>query len=623
MTVNDRERVGKRRRVTEEDRSRQAAPVKQAISPEFCHMRTKRRRAERSPTSSVILDDISIRIGRPQQHGISRMQGHLPDLSQESSEQMLLDKEEAKYLHQLPNTPTRPHLKHLSPYIDPYTPQQVSQPPSSLTRRLNTSTIFPHMRGADYNRIADNSLNSSISRLSSKPSTHDSIAKRPNVTVNGFLSSTPGSIGSKSFHGLENQRHGRGIDRQARSGPYQGRFQNPRGSQARNIPGNAIADTISTSSSQIGTVDYGYMISEDGLPTHSIEKSPSVSQNSSNLSFGSKKARRSRASPVNVASETEQIYKSIETDDENAGPAFVVDFPRHKELDGMGKTDGSSNQGRISNTIMSDKTTTKPQLEGIHDKERGSPSPPTIFGQRLHERATHIPRKEDSWMKFIFEPEIGNKDLQSHHLDTGIARGKYKTKSKGQDLGTDSSILEETTRRHAGNVETSSNAKSTGKTSANTSLNDGIPSATNVEFASETDFLSNLSPMEGFLDENLAHISVYNNAPRTVRSPSPLSTTSVFDCEKNNPYQAHHQREGWDSRSPPPYPEQSAGASISMMNQPAISAHGQGISSPDPLSMVHDHDLGKTLAENTHVGPRRAAPPQRKLWISSPDNLMT
>src|SRR5699024_11827987 len=93
--VDERLNVGKRRRVTEEDRSRQAAPIKQVISPEFCHPRTKRQRTERRPKSSV-LENISIRIGKPRQQAkASRMKSHMPSLSQESSEPMLLDREEA------------------------------------------------------------------------------------------------------------------------------------------------------------------------------------------------------------------------------------------------------------------------------------------------------------------------------------------------------------------------------------------------------------------------------------------------------------------------------------------------------------------------------------------------
>lgn len=621
MSVDERENVGKRRRMTEEDRSRQAAPIKQVISPEFCRMRTKRQRTERCPNSSV-LEDISIRIGRPrQQAGTSRMQNQFPSLSQGSSEPMLLDKEEAGYL----NTPTRLPLKHSSPCLNPYTPQQGSYSPVNLPGRTIASA---RLAGSNnHTPIPSDSWASGTPRFSSKLSTQGSSGssvKRSSGTANGFLGSTPSLVEPQFICELETRKHQGRLDTPSRFGSQQMLFDESSEPQVPSIYAASERHPISSRLFQNASIDDDPRSAQRGRTRHPPTKYGGIYRNSSGIAPPNSKGYQRVGLPVDVTPETGHIYESIEADDDIERCATIGGSSgTHEESDEVNKIEVLRSPEHISDTTIPDTQIAKTGLGATQQNPRESPSRPIIFGQKLDQKPTHIPRKEESWMQFIFEPQADSKAARLEHLNIGIARNKHRSWDRNQDHRTDSSILDEATRSCAVNAETSSNPKSTVQTCKNTSLNSNnspIRSPTSPSVVSETDFLSNLSPMEGFLDEGLAHISVYNNATRTIRSPSGPSTTSSFDCNSEL-YPAQRIREEWNAESVSSYSGKNSSTRISMQNQPAVSIQSQAISSPDPLTMDNGHGQGErgAVVRDSHAAPQRT---QRELWLSSSESWM-
>lgn len=591
--VDERLNVGKRRRVTEEDRSRQAAPIKQITSPEFCHSRTKRQRAERGPKSSV-LEDISIRIGKPKQQAkASRMENHMPSLSQESSEPMLLDREEADYLNQLPNTPTRLPLRHSNPCLNPFTPRRGSFSPFNLNSRMIASTRSPFLGNNNYTPVPDDSWPSSIPRFSSKLSTQGSAGssvKRPGGIVNGFLGSTSGLTEPQSVRKFETKNHPRRVDTRAQFGSQQMFFHRSPEPQLPDIYGGQGEHPISTSPFQTASIVEDSRIAERALTRHfPVENGY---QNSSDPAPASSRFSQRVGSPMSAIPETEQIYKSIESDDQRVRCPATGDSSETPESGKIGKTEVLRNHEPISDRTIPGNQVAKSQLNDSH-KTSNYFQGPVIFGQRLDQQAAHIPKKEDSWMKFIFEPQTDSKDAHLEHLNIGMARNKHRTWDGEQYRRTDSSLLEEATGSCAADGEISSNRKSTVQTCKNTSLNNSnnspILSSESPAFGSETDFLSNLSPMEGLLDEGLAQISVYNNAARAIRSPEALSMKSSSNWD-SEPYPALQAREQSNPESVSPFSGQASNPNPSTQNQAPLSIQSQVLSSPDPLAMDNFHD---------------------------------
>ena len=143
-------------------------------------------------------------------------------------------------------------------------------------------------------------------------------------------------------------------------------------------------------------------------------------------------------------------------------------------------------------------------------------------------RNTGATRKDENeaWMKFVF-PE----DLDIHNVKAGFQYGPDKAENRrfnhfrfrrnAEEVG--ESSVTEALRWQSSSVPQrgTSSPSRTIRTSANTIMNEvessAFQAASDMQ-PSETDFLTQLSPMEGHLDERLADISVYNNAARTVRS---------------------------------------------------------------------------------------------------------
>ena len=122
----------------------------------------------------------------------------------------------------------------------------------------------------------------------------------------------------------------------------------------------------------------------------------------------------------------------------------------------------------------------------------------------------------DAWMKFVFPDEFQKvqDDFQvgSGHVQpvSGLSRLQADTSITEPFYGSGGSTSFDSRLSYPSSIAPLASIP----TAANTSL--FIPSPTSG-LASETDFLSDLSPMEGCIDERLQDKSIYNNAPRTER----------------------------------------------------------------------------------------------------------
>jgi len=155
------------------------------------------------------------------------------------------------------------------------------------------------------------------------------------------------------------------------------------------------------------------------------------------------------------------------------------------------------------------------------------PDPIEIFGQ-ITTPSRKARREDEEWIHFIFGSDDDKEVTPAGILgmDVGVDRGR-KT-----NIGADSSIHTESNDNQFLNIaEASSITGATVQTAENTYLNNyhsPRPSSENCVSVSETDFLSQLSPMGGYIDEGLCQMSVYNNPARTVQSVSSTSSSSVF-----------------------------------------------------------------------------------------------
>lgn len=148
----------------------------------------------------------------------------------------------------------------------------------------------------------------------------------------------------------------------------------------------------------------------------------------------------------------------------------------------------------------------------------------TFFGQKVEESPTNFLDEDEIWKRLIFKPR-----RDEIEMDDKLRPCLFKSKETA-DLGDMSSIHEDESNHIinlAANLNSPTNSE-TFQTAANTSLN-WVPSPEKGDNAcSETDFLSQCSPMEGYIDEFLSDISMHNNATNSNQSlelSSPEATT--------------------------------------------------------------------------------------------------
>jgi hypothetical protein len=150
------------------------------------------------------------------------------------------------------------------------------------------------------------------------------------------------------------------------------------------------------------------------------------------------------------------------------------------------------------------------------------PLPPPLV-ERL-DAADTVCDENEARRKFVFAKDFENVQRgfkfapsKAHHIQAQIHRQPplEDRTSPGESSLLDGLSLNDASRNILSPVKTI-------QTSANTILYQArrplSPQAFTATSPSDTDFLSQISPMEGYLDERLADISLYNNPSRTERS---------------------------------------------------------------------------------------------------------
>ncbi len=146
--------------------------------------------------------------------------------------------------------------------------------------------------------------------------------------------------------------------------------------------------------------------------------------------------------------------------------------------------------------------------------------------EKSESRNGRLSDENEAWMKFVFPKDFGN--IQTNFRFGTNPLGKKN--SKATSVG--SSDYERHSRSVSGHhivryssarVDMSSHLSGdSGPSAANATIYDPRwcheIAADSPLARSETDFLSRFSPMEGVLDEGLGDVSIYNNAPATDRS---------------------------------------------------------------------------------------------------------
>jgi hypothetical protein len=204
--------------------------------------------------------------------------------------------------------------------------------------------------------------------------------------------------------------------------------------------------------------------------------------------------------------------------------------------------------------------------------------PVTFFGQTRSPRDKNEAKEDEIWMRFIFGSDGGNEEVSMEKL----ALRYDNIKAEFPNIGVESSIEDEN-----GEDSILSETKvvpitaATVQTSENTLLNYVASRGTSAP-DSETDFLSQLSPMEGYIEESLSRMSVHNNPARTAHSIDSSPRSPIYDqglCNRQN-LDPPGTSAPFSSPSSPP----ASFTRSSMRNRPAQSTQAQIASSPHPFS---------------------------------------
>jgi hypothetical protein len=202
---------------------------------------------------------------------------------------------------------------------------------------------------------------------------------------------------------------------------------------------------------------------------------------------------------------------------ENNMPGEVSEYPNQ----GSYRTGDRDTSGRRSTPANYD------LMAEMESSYQDSPRQRLIAGQIP--AATGKPRRQgdenEEWMRDVFSTDF-NKLQQRFSLAKAPTRNSVEqafpriaVSREGRSEGTESF-------NHSSDHELSLHSSSdpslpkTIRTAANTTLNMRQDSKLTHQSSlpSETDFLTQMSPMTGYLDDRVVNVSTYNNAARTVRS---------------------------------------------------------------------------------------------------------
>ena len=146
---------------------------------------------------------------------------------------------------------------------------------------------------------------------------------------------------------------------------------------------------------------------------------------------------------------------------------------------------------------------------------------------KVDETGSNTRDDNEAWMKFILGDELDGINAvfrfdSQKHTPAGNAKRRRIDRQDRTHQSSSLDTLAWTTGRGP-------HTPKTVQTSANTVLH--TVQELDQPHHSETDFLSQLSPMEGFIDDRLGNISVYNNPARTIRSfvAAPRKGCDIWD----------------------------------------------------------------------------------------------
>lgn len=149
-----------------------------------------------------------------------------------------------------------------------------------------------------------------------------------------------------------------------------------------------------------------------------------------------------------------------------------------------------------------------------------------FFGQPVDESANDFPDEDEIWKRLVFRPRKHASEIDEKPETRLFVRKETATR---RDT---SSIPEVREFEPGGNPDAGSNYSPTNsgtfQTAANTSLNWAPSFKEDSIDCSETDFLSQYSPMEGCIDEFLSDISMHNNATKSNPSDQLSSPVATF-----------------------------------------------------------------------------------------------
>lgn len=142
----------------------------------------------------------------------------------------------------------------------------------------------------------------------------------------------------------------------------------------------------------------------------------------------------------------------------------------------------------------------------------------------------NISDENERWMKFVF-PDDFERMQRSFQFSSHVSHARFSGYNPNNQIGAKGKTTLADTERRSQRTEVSGSVGSPDNalTSCNTTLfrPQSCISPRNPEKAppSETDFLTQLSPMEGCLDERLRNLSDHTNPARSVKSFIPASTS--------------------------------------------------------------------------------------------------
>lgn len=570
-----REMVGKRRKITADDQRRRAAPAAKVFSPEF-HT-TLRKRTRRNTSSEIsTLEDISIRIDGYRPNSSLRHDNQKLAYSQESSESMLLDREEAVYNNRLMDTRNQTNHRGARSLI-PGRPSIASDTSPSDVRGLgHLDTHRLSSRFASSIPFSTPSRLLSTDRLTNTARSEYRNSGSPRVNYSEFLGQTQPRSSSPISHTNEL--------------PVRRRF---------TLDDQVLAERegrLNISSPRLEALNIykikpAYIGDKTFLETRKVIKKSSPLFFAGDYSGKSIGGRRDEDTLTNIQSLSSNQHcgwlpatrRKISRDlrstkhagsllrSEDIGARFEESIPRNIASI-VGRQRQNMSRGSVSNADSGAK----------------------FFGQSIQPAPRPLPqdnKKLESWIGFTLTSNQGA-GQGDEYQDNGQIQRLSPYRNKAALSRTDSNSIKEqdvflgTTPTTPAPFSTQPTIQTPANTYLNLSKEPSQESSAQVN-KSDTDFLSHMSLTGGFIDESLTQMSVHIDAPRTLRSLSMFSSmhylSPVFEQRKRK----HSISNQANLSSSFRVPSSTSQGYLLIQNQPSLSlsASERKTSSPDPLVM--------------------------------------